>query len=47
MSKITFNLNDKIEKDFRKKIAARKGLHKGVITESLTEAIKIWMKKKR
>lgn len=39
-----FDIDDKLEEDFRKAIAEKKGLHKGVIKESMEEAIEMWIK---
>jgi predicted transcriptional regulator len=51
MTKITFELNDKLDEKFRKTIADSKGLHRGVIQEAIEEAIESWImeqaKKKR
>jgi hypothetical protein len=41
-----FDLDDKLEEKFRKTIADVKGLHKGVIRESLEEAIEAWILQK-
>lgn len=45
--KITFDIDDRLDEIFRNTIAKRKGLHKGVITDALTEAIQDWVKKKK
>lgn len=46
MVKITFELNDKLDKEFRKKIADTKGLRRGVLQESIEEAIEAWLEDK-
>jgi hypothetical protein len=43
MAKMIFELDNKLEEKFRKTVADVKGLHKGVIRESLEEAIQEWM----
>ncbi len=43
MPKITFELKKELDDEFRKKIAEKKGLHRGALQESLQEAIKIWL----
>jgi hypothetical protein len=43
MTKITFELKDELDEKFRKVVADRKGLHKGVIGEALEEAIRMWI----
>lgn len=47
MTKMIFELDDEVEEKFRKTIAEVKGLHKGVIKESIEEAIEDWIKKHR
>ena len=47
MGKMIFELDDNLEEEFRKAIAEKKGLHKGVIKESIEEAIEIWVKKQK
>ena len=47
MVKITFELEDKLNEKFRKVIVTKKGLYRGVIQESIIEAITDWMKKKK
>ena len=47
MVKVTFFLKDYIDEQFRKIVAKRKGLHRGVLTESFEEAILDWMKRKK
>lgn len=44
MTKMIFDIDNELEEEFRKAIAEKKGLHKGVIKESMEEAIKLWMK---
>jgi len=44
MAKIIFELNDELEQKFRKTIMEVKGLHKGVIKESLEEAVDAWIR---
>lgn len=46
MVKITFELDDKLDKEFRKKIADTKGLHRGVLQETIEEAIEAWLEDK-
>lgn len=41
--KMIFELDEKLDKRFRETVVKRKGLHKGVIKESLEEAIKQWI----
>ena len=45
MVKITFELSDKLNQRFRKRIATSKGLYRGAIQESIVEAIDDWLKK--
>ncbi len=47
MVKITFELDDSLNKKFRKVIVTKKGLYRGVIQESIIEAINDWIKKKK
>ena len=47
MVKITFELEDKLNEKFRKLIVTKKGLYRGVIKESIIEAINDWIKKKQ
>jgi hypothetical protein len=47
MVKITFELEDTLNEKFRKVIVTKKGLYRGVIQESIIEAINDWMKKKK
>lgn len=42
--KMIVELDDELDEDFRKAIVEKKGLHKGVIKESLEEAIEAWIK---
>lgn len=42
-----FKLDDDLDVKFRKTIADVKGLHRGVIQESLEEAVKEWIKQNR
>ena len=44
MVKITFELDENLNKKFRKKIASSKGLYRGAIQEALIEAIILWNK---
>jgi hypothetical protein len=44
MSKITFEIDDKLNLKFRKTIASSKGLYRGAIQEALIEAINLWIK---
>ena len=43
MNKITFEIEEDLDEKFRKSIAVTKGIHKGVIGEALSEAIKAWI----
>ncbi len=43
MTKITFELDAKLDEKFRKMIADTKGLHRGVIQEAIEEAIENWI----
>ena len=43
MVKLTFELDDDLDDKFRKAVAVRKGIHKGVIGEAMDEAIKLWL----
>jgi hypothetical protein len=43
MAKMIFEMDDDLEERFRKTVADVKGLHKGVIKESLEEAIDAWI----
>jgi hypothetical protein len=47
MAKMIFDLDDKKEKEFRDIVVKVKGLHKGVIKESLEEAIDAWIKEQK
>lgn len=47
MVKITFELEDKLNDKFRKVIVTKKGLYRGVIQESIIEAINDWIRKKQ
>jgi len=47
MVKVTFSINDRLDKQFRDTVAKRKGLHKGVLGESLEEAIDDWIASNR
>lgn len=44
MSKITFEIDEKLNQKFRKTIASSKGLYRGAIQEALIEAINLWIK---
>lgn len=44
MVKTTIELPDEIDKKFRRVVAEKKGLHKGVLGKALEEAIKDWIK---
>jgi regulator of replication initiation timing len=41
--KMIFEIPEELEERFRQKIAERKGLHKGVIKQSLEEATRLWI----
>jgi hypothetical protein len=43
MAKIIFELDDKKEQEFRDTVIKVKGFHKGVIKESLEEAVDLWL----
>jgi hypothetical protein len=43
MAKMIFELDDKKEQEFRDMVIKVKGFHKGVIKESLEEAIDEWI----
>jgi len=43
MIKITFSINETLDKEFRDTVAKTKGLHKGVLGESLEEAMSDWI----
>jgi len=47
MGKIIFKLEDDLDEQFRKTIADVKGLHRGVIQDSLEEAVRDWIKQNR
>jgi hypothetical protein len=47
MAKMIFDLDDEKEKEFRDIVVKVKGLHKGVIKESLEEAIDAWIKEQK
>jgi len=47
MVKVTFSISDTLDKRFRATVAKRKGLHKGVLGESLQEAIDDWISSNR
>ena len=49
MAKMIFELSDKLDKEFRETVMEVRGLHKGVIKQSLEEAIEEWiaLQKKR
>jgi hypothetical protein len=44
MSKITFEIDEKLNQKFRKTIASSKGLYRGAIQEALIEGINLWIK---
>ncbi|MDQ6863642.1 MAG: hypothetical protein M3044_07435 [Thermoproteota archaeon] len=44
MAKFTFELDDSLDEKFRKTVALSKGLRRGVIQQSIEEAIKAWIK---
>jgi hypothetical protein len=47
MAKMIFDLDSKVEEEFRKTVAEVKGLHKGVIKDSLQEAILAWIREQK
>jgi len=46
VAKITFEIKGELDDKFRKAIAVRKGIKKGVIGEALDEAIRDWINRK-
>ena len=46
MTRMNVVIDDKLEERFRKTIADTKGLRKGNISESLEEAIDLWIRAK-
>lgn len=46
MVKITFEITKELDDKFRKSVAIRKGVRKGVIGQALAEAIGDWIKHK-
>jgi len=44
MVKITFEITEELDDKFRKSVAIRKGIRKGVIGQCLAEAIEDWIK---
>ena len=47
MAKMIFELDDEKEKEFRDIVVKVKGFHKGVIKESLEEAIDAWIREQK
>ncbi len=47
MGTITINVNDEIERQFRKAVKETKGTGKGKLGEAVTEAINKWAEEKR
>jgi len=47
MTKITFEIKEDLDDKFRKAVAVRKGIRKGVIGQALEEAIEDWIKQKK
>lgn len=43
MGRLDLNIADELEEKFRAKVYQRKGMKKGNLTESLEEAIVLWM----
>lgn len=43
MGRLDVNIDDELEDKFRAKVYQRKGMKKGNLTESLEEAIVLWM----
>lgn len=46
MGMLALNIDDKLEKEFRKMVFERKGMKKGNITEALEEALRLWINQK-
>ena len=44
LERITFKIDEKLDEEFRNVIARSKGIHKGVIGETLEEAIRNWIR---
>ena len=44
MAKMIFEIDDKLEEEFRNTVFQRKGLKRGVIKEALIEAMNLWIK---
>ena len=44
MAKFTFELDDSLDEKFRKTVAQSKGLRRGVIQQSIIEAIEAWIR---
>ena len=47
MGKMNISIDDDLEKDFRKAIAAKFGLKKGVINKAIDEAVREWSEKNK
>lgn len=45
MAKITFDIDDSLDNNFRRVVGKKYGSRKGVIGQALEEAIKDWIKK--
>jgi hypothetical protein len=43
LGRLDLDVDDELEKKFRAKVYQRKGMKKGNLTESLEEAIVLWM----
>lgn len=44
MAKMIFEIDDKLEEQFRNEVFQRKGLKRGVIKDALIEAMNLWIK---
>ena len=47
MGKILIALPDDVEESFRMEVGRRNGVHRGALTEAVTQAIEAWMQKQR
>jgi len=45
MAKLTFDISDKLDEEFRKTIGLKNGIKKGVLGDALEEALEDWIKK--
>jgi hypothetical protein len=44
--KLTVLIDDKLDEKFREAVFKAKGLHRGVITEAVEEAMELWIQKR-